>query len=94
MSHPHSFREFQQGIGQTGRLGEFFLGLGAFILVGGMILFAVGENASAAPGHAGGVDAVTAGFLYAVGGLGVLVFGALVVLAGWGRHHEDGPGGF
>ncbi|MES2155779.1 MAG: hypothetical protein V4510_11645 [bacterium] len=91
MSHPHNLHELQEGIGQTGKLGELFIGLGGLIAVLGLTLFVIGEMHMLSDGFSpdgGNVDAVTVGFLFLFEGIGFVVFGVMIVLAGWGRHHE------
>lgn len=91
MSHPHNLHELQEGIGQTGKLGELFIGLGALIAVLGIVLFAMGETHFLKDGvspDGGNTDAVTVGFLFLFEGIGFVVFGVMIVLSGWGRHHE------
>ena len=91
MSHPHNVHELQEGIGQTGKLGELFIGLGALIAILGITLFAIGKMHGLHDGvspDGGNTDAVTVGFLFLFEGVGFVIFGFMIVLAGWGRHHE------
>ncbi len=92
MSHPHNLHELQEGIGQTGRLGEVFVGLGFLIAILGGVLFVAGELGGLSDGHApdhGNGDAVQVGFLFLFEGLGFIVFGIMIITAGWGRHHGE-----
>ena len=89
----HSAHELQEGIGQTGLFGEIFIGIGLLMGVGGGILLWYG--------HVGGLDDSTVGHDAAIGDAGILaffllvmmvgfgVFGALAILSGWSRHHDD-----
>jgi hypothetical protein len=90
---PHSVKELQEGLGQTGRFGEFFIVLGVLILIGGAILAWVGHYNMLGDGSSyldrGNSDAVQAGWLFFFEGLGFTIFGAMVMLAGWGRHHGE-----
>lgn len=71
-------RRLHREDGEAGHLGEFFVGLGLFILLGGtVVLFAFSDTS----------DAATTGWLYVVAGIGVAVFGAYGIVSGWGRHH-------
>jgi hypothetical protein len=89
-----SAKEIQHGSGETGVFGEIFVGLGLFILVGGLVLWGlvltgffedspVGELAAEN-------DAFSLWFLLAIEGVGFTVFGAMCLVAGWDRsHHPD-----
>jgi hypothetical protein len=84
--------ELQKGIGQTGRLGEFFIVLALMILVFGIVITVLGETRFLSDGtgsDGGNTDAVTVGWLFVFEGLGFTVFGLMIVLAGWARHHDD-----
>ncbi|MCA1818656.1 MAG: hypothetical protein ABR562_02195 [Thermoplasmatota archaeon] len=92
MSTPHSVHELQEGLGQTGRFGEFFIVLGILIFVGGAILAFVGHHDLLHDGtglDGGNSDAVQVGWLFFFEGLGFTLFGIMVMLAGWGRHHGE-----
>jgi len=84
--------ELQEGMGSTGRFGEFFVILGVLILIGGIVLTTVGHmdllHDGAGSDH-GNSDAVQAGWLFLFEGLGFCVFGVMVMLSGWGRHHGE-----
>ena len=91
VSHPHNIDELQEGIGQTGKLGEIFIGLGGLIALLGVALFVIGEMGWLTDGFSpdgGNTDAVTVGFLFLFEGIGFVIFGVMIMLAGWGRHHE------
>ncbi len=89
----HTVQEIHEGMGQTGRLGEIFLGLGVFIFLYGIALWILsGTSAitnSVIGGHRAADDMLTVWFLYLVMGVGFSVFGVMAMLAGWGRHHVD-----
>lgn len=73
-----------------GHLGEFFLLLGFFILVGAVALGVWGQYAE--PGNTGTtvrVDALTTASVYVFMGLGTMVAGAVMILSGWGRRHPE-----
>jgi len=92
MSAPHSVHELQEGLGQTGRFGEFFIVLGILIFIGGTILATVGHQDMLQDGTGtdkGNSDAVQVGWLFFFEGLGFTLFGIMVMLAGWGRHHGE-----
>lgn len=93
VSAPHSVHELQEGLGQTGRFGEFFIVLGILIFIGGAILAFVGHGNVLQDGTShvdkGNSDAVQVGWLFFFEGLGFTVFGAMVMWAGWGRHHGE-----
>ncbi len=83
-----SLRRLHREDGETGHFGEFFLGLGAFVLAGGLLIILLGAQAEPSTSTTSiGTDAVTAGFLFVVGGIGIATFGAFGVYSGWGRHH-------
>lgn len=92
MSHPHNLHELQEGIGQTGRFGEVFVGLGALITILGATLFTLGEMGFFTDGFSpdkGNSDAIQVGFLFLFEGIGFIVFGIMIIAAGWGRHHGE-----
>ena len=94
MSAPHSVHELQEGLGQTGMFGEFFIVLGILIFIGGGVLAWVGHSgmlhdSMTGFSESGNSDAVQVGWLFFFEGLGFTVFGAMVMLAGWGRHHGE-----
>jgi hypothetical protein len=92
MSAPHSVKELQEGLGQTGRFGEFFIVLGIFIFLGGLILAIVGHSNLLTDGTGVGMgnnDAVQVGWLFFFEGLGFTLFGIMIMVAGWGRHHGE-----
>jgi hypothetical protein len=92
MSHPHSLHELQAGVGQTGRFGEIFIGLGVLIAILGTVLAVMGHTRfltdGLTPDH-GNVDAVTVGWLFLFEGLGFTLFGIMIMAAGWGRAHGE-----
>ncbi|MEA3191405.1 MAG: hypothetical protein QOD77_1987 [Thermoplasmata archaeon] len=82
--------ELQEGLGQTGRFGEIFIGLGLLILVFGSVLWWLGHSHALTTGFPpAGSDAITVGALFFFEGLGFTLFGTMVMLAGWGRHHGE-----
>ncbi|MHB8632629.1 MAG: hypothetical protein ACYDBQ_01495 [Thermoplasmatota archaeon] len=89
----HSARELQEGIGQTGRLGEIFIGLGVLIFFYGIALWILSSTPAIQNSVIGGAraydDLLPVWFFYCVMGVGFSVFGIMAVLAGWGRHHPD-----
>ncbi len=92
MSHPHNLHELQEGIGQTGKLGEVFCGLGLLIAILGVILFAAGQMGVMSDSYTpdgGDSDAIQVGFLFLFEGLGFIVFGIMIIAAGWGRSHGE-----
>lgn len=92
MSHPHNLHELQEGIGQTGRFGEVFVGLGLLIAILGAVLFVAGETGKMTDGFqpdGGNSDAIQVGWLFFFEGLGFIVFGVMIVAAGWGRAHGE-----
>jgi len=83
-------KDIQEGIGETGRFGEFFIGLGALIFLGGlgMVLSAwLGFPFPPMTGEEPVHQAIQAGGLFMMEGLGFVVFGVVAIRAGWGRHH-------
>jgi hypothetical protein len=92
VSAPHSLHDLQEGIGQTGRFGETFVALGLLIAILGATLFAMGQTHYLSDGFSpdkGNTDAVTVGFLFLFEGLGFVLFGIMILWAGWGRHHGE-----
>jgi hypothetical protein len=92
VAHPHSLHELQEGIGQTGRFGEIFIGLGILITVLGAALTVMGTTHFLSDGTTfdhGNVDAVTVGWLFLFEGLGFTLFGIMIMAAGWGRAHGE-----
>lgn len=92
MSKVHNLHELQEGIGQTGRFGEIFIGLGILIALLGGTLFVMGETHFLTDGFSpdkGNTDAVTVGWLFLFEGIGFIVFGVMIMLAGWGRAHGE-----
>ncbi|HEX2066632.1 MAG TPA: hypothetical protein VHI93_07460 [Candidatus Thermoplasmatota archaeon] len=92
MSAPHSLRELQEGLGHTGRFGEIFIGLGVLIAVLGAALAVMGHTHFLKDGYgfdSGNPDAVTVGWLFLFEGIGFTLFGVMVMVAGWGRHHGE-----
>ena len=92
VSAPHGLHDLQEGIGQTGRFGEIFIGLGILIAILGGTLFAMGHarflTDGFSPDH-GNTDAVTVGWLFFFEGLGFILFGIMIMAAGWGRQHGE-----
>ncbi len=83
-----SLRRLHREDGETGHFGEFFLGLGAFVIIGGLVLIVWGIQAPPADStSAVASDAVSVGALFIVGGIGIATFGGYGVYSGWGRHH-------
>jgi uncharacterized membrane protein YidH (DUF202 family) len=92
VSTPHSLQELQQGIGQTGKFGEIFIGLGILIAILGGALFAMGNLRFLTDGltpDKGNTDAVTVGWLFLFEGIGFMLFGIMIMAAGWGRQHGE-----
>jgi len=92
MSHPHNLHELQAGVGQTGRFGEIFIGLGLLIGILGGALAIMGTTQFRTDGHTpdhGNTDAVTVGWLFFFEGLGFTLFGVMIMAAGWGRAHGE-----
>lgn len=92
MSSPHSLHDLQEGMGQTGRFGEIFIGLGLLIAILGASLAVMGHTRFLTDGFGadhGNTDAVTVGWLFLFEGLGFLLFGIMIMLAGWGRQHGE-----
>lgn len=91
MAQAHKLHDFQEGIGHTGRVGEAFIALGILIGILGLVLFWLGETRSLTDGYgagAGNHDSVTVGFLFLFEGIGFVVFGLMIIIAGWDRHHD------
>jgi hypothetical protein len=92
VSSPHKLHDLQEGIGQTGKFGEIFIGLGVLIAILGAALYTMGETHFLTDGFSpdkGNTDAVTVGWLFFFEGLGFILFGVMIMLAGWGRHHGE-----
>lgn len=92
MSAPHNLHDLQEGIGQTGKFGEIFIGLGILIAILGATLAVMGHTRFLTDGFSpdkGNTDAVTTGWLFLFEGIGFCVFGAMIMLAGWGRAHGE-----
>lgn len=90
MSRPHNVHELQEGLGQTGRFGEIFIGLGLLIAVLGGALWWLGHGHVLTNGpHGGGSDAILTGALFFFEGLGFTLFGVMIMVSGWGRHHGE-----
>jgi hypothetical protein len=92
VSAPHNLHDLQSGIGQTGRFGEIFIGLGILIAILGAALTVMGSTHFLSDGFSpdkGNTDAVTVGWLFLFEGLGFSLFGIMIILAGWGRHHGE-----
>lgn len=84
------FKRMHREDGEVGHLGEFFLLLGFFILVGAVALGIWGQYAEA--GNAGEtvrIDSVTTAAVYVVMGIGCMIAGAVMILSGWGRYHPE-----
>ncbi len=82
--------DVQEGLGQTGKFGEGFVGLGLLGLIGGAILVFMAVFAAFEPWAAGDaveIDALVSGSLFVVMGLGFITFGVMIILSGWARHH-------
>lgn len=85
-------KDFQEGVGKTGLFGEIFIGLGLLIglfggITWGMSLAGFFDD-SPVGAEAVRADWTALSFLYAVMGLGFIVFGAMAIMAGWDRHHH------
>ncbi len=80
-----NLKRLHQGDGEIGHLGEFFILLGTYVLGLGIAIVLYGYYGT----HGAPDDAVTTGALFGVGGIGILVAGAVMILSGWGRHHPD-----
>ncbi|HUR63880.1 MAG TPA: hypothetical protein VM241_05305 [Candidatus Thermoplasmatota archaeon] len=92
MSAPHRLHDLQAGLGQTGKFGEIFIGLGALIFILGAVLATLGHLHFLTDGltpDKGNTDAVTVGWLFLFEGLGFTLFGVMIMLAGWGRQHGE-----
>jgi uncharacterized membrane protein YidH (DUF202 family) len=88
----HSLHDLQKGIGQTGKFGEIFIGLGVLIAILGTALAVMGHMRFLTDGFSpdkGNTDAVTVGWLVLFEGLGFCLFGIMIMLAGWGRQHGE-----
>jgi uncharacterized membrane protein YidH (DUF202 family) len=88
----HKLHDLQEGIGQTGKFGEIFIGLGVLIAILGVALTVMGTTHFLTDGFSpdkGNTDAVTVGWLFLFEGLGFTLFGVMIMLAGWGRHHGE-----
>jgi hypothetical protein len=85
-------REFEEGIGQTGRFGWVVIGLG--LLIGGAgvvfwILTAIGSYDDSPVGAlAARNDWFALYFLFIIEGIGFTLFGIMCMVAGWDRHHH------
>ena len=85
-----TLHEVQEGIGETGKLGEGFIALGLLGAIGGGILVGIMLAGGFTPWSAGEAvetDALITGALFLVMGIGFTVFGVMIVLAGWARQH-------
>ena len=92
MSSAPRLHGLQEGIGQTGKFGEIFIGLGILIGILGAALTVMGSTHFLTDGFSpdkGNTDAVTVGWLFLFEGLGFTLFGVMIMLAGWGRHHGE-----
>jgi hypothetical protein len=85
-------KEFQEGVGSSGLFGEIFIGLGLLIGLFGGITWGLSMGgfyddspigATAARG-----DWIALGFLFLIEGIGFIVFGVMILVAGWDRHHH------
>lgn len=82
----------QAGVGSSGLFGEIFIGLGILIGLFGGVTWGLSlagfyddspVGATAARGDWTGLS-----FLAFIEGLGFIVFGVMVMVAGWDRHHH------
>ena len=92
---PEHRSDLQEGLGQTGRFGEFFIALGALIALFGLLVIAVAFSWLELPFFSaiGSVDdSLIAGFLFLIEGVGFILFGVLAVMSGWARHHPGWEG--
>ena len=89
----HNLHEVQEGLGQTGRFGEIFVGLALIMLAGGAALLGVMlsgffDGSVIDTGAANGDALILTIFLFVMA-LGFGTFGVLAILSGWARHHDD-----
>jgi Mn2+/Fe2+ NRAMP family transporter len=88
----HSVKEAQHEVGETGVFGEIFVGLGLLILLGGIVLAVLSSMGLFDDSPVGAVaaknDAFTLWFLLAIEGIGFTVFGVMILVSGWDRHHH------
>jgi hypothetical protein len=85
-----SMHEIQEGLGGSGKLGEGFVGLGILGAIGGGILVFMAVFLTWPLGNSGEsvyADSLIAGALFMVMGIGFTVFGVMVMISGWARHH-------
>ena len=85
-------KEFQKEVGSSGLFAEIFIALGILIGLFGGISWGLSLagffddspiGATAARG-----DWTALGFLFLIEGLGFMVFGIMILVAGWDRHHH------
>lgn len=94
MSDGHG-HHLQKELGQTGRFGEFFIGLGALIALGGIVIIVGGVFDAPLLGFTKtvpAVDGIQAGALFLIEGIGFILFGVLAIMSGWARHHPGWEG--
>lgn len=85
-----TMHDVQEGLGQTGRFGEAFVGLGLLILLGGIGHIAsplFGFPLFPLTGNEPVVEALPIGILFVLEGVGFVVFGVMAIRSGWARHH-------
>ncbi|HET6399750.1 MAG TPA: hypothetical protein VFH47_09385 [Candidatus Thermoplasmatota archaeon] len=88
-----SLHQVHEEIGPTGRFGEVFIALAVLIGIVGILFLAWTQTSyfeeSPVGQHAAEGDMQILGYWYVVMGIGFGVFGAMVMLSGWARHHPD-----
>ena len=84
--------DVQEGLGETGRFGEFFIVLGALIGLAGfgaLMSSIVGFPFFPFTGEENVPGMIQTMGLFVVMGIGFATFGVMAMRAGWARHHPD-----
>ncbi len=84
--------DFQEGIGESGRFGEFFVALGALILfAGAMSMLSAWLHFPFFPfeGDEPLVEMIQTAGLFVLEGAGFIVFGIMAIRSGWARNHPE-----